>query len=237
MWCSAARPCCSALSSARPWLCCRPVARGSGGRCWPVAGLIQTIPSLALLALFYPLLLALSALTKGLVGHGFPALGFLPSLLALALYSMLPMLRNGGRRAYGRRSGGGGSGQGRRHDRPPAPLAGGGAPRRAGGHGRRAHGGGVGDRHGDPRHIGRADIAWRLHFLRPADRELGAGAVRLRGVGGAGICGGSAARPDRDRPRQAGPAPYPLRPRRAPGRFAGRDQRPSSSAPSSRRAM
>ncbi len=65
---------------------------------WPVlavAGLIQTIPSLALLALFYPLLLALSALAKSVLGHGFPALGFLPSLLALTLYSMLPMLRNG----------------------------------------------------------------------------------------------------------------------------------------------
>ena len=65
---------------------------------WPVlavAGLIQTIPSLALLALFYPLLLALSALAKSILGHGFPALGFLPSLLALTLYSMLPMLRNG----------------------------------------------------------------------------------------------------------------------------------------------
>jgi len=65
---------------------------------WPVlavAGLIQTIPSLALLALFYPLLLALSAVTRGAIGHGFPALGFLPSLLALTLYSMLPILRNG----------------------------------------------------------------------------------------------------------------------------------------------
>ena len=65
---------------------------------WPVlavAGLIQTIPSLALLALFYPLLLALSALAKSVLGHGFPALGFLPSLLALTLYSMMPMLRNG----------------------------------------------------------------------------------------------------------------------------------------------
>ena len=64
---------------------------------WPVlavAGLIQTIPSLALLALFYPLLLALATLAKDLFGHGFPALGFLPSLLALTLYSMLPMLRN-----------------------------------------------------------------------------------------------------------------------------------------------
>ena len=63
---------------------------------WPVlafAGLIQTIPSLALLALFYPLLLAVSALSKSLTGHGFSALGFLPSLLALTLYSMLPILR------------------------------------------------------------------------------------------------------------------------------------------------
>ncbi|MES2896261.1 MAG: glycine betaine ABC transporter substrate-binding protein [Pseudomonadota bacterium] len=63
---------------------------------WPVlalAGLIQTIPSLALLALFYPLLLALSALSLATFGQGFSALGFLPSLLALTLYSMLPILR------------------------------------------------------------------------------------------------------------------------------------------------
>ena len=58
------------------------------------AGLIQTIPSLALLALFYPLLLAISALTRSIFGVGFQALGFLPSLLALTLYSMLPILRN-----------------------------------------------------------------------------------------------------------------------------------------------
>ena len=65
---------------------------------WPVlafAGLIQTIPSLALLALFYPLLLALSALSQNVFGQGFSALGFLPSLLALTLYSMLPILRTG----------------------------------------------------------------------------------------------------------------------------------------------
>jgi osmoprotectant transport system permease protein len=65
---------------------------------WPallIASLVQTIPSLALLALFYPLLLALSAVSLATIGHGFPALGFLPSLLALTLYSMLPILRNG----------------------------------------------------------------------------------------------------------------------------------------------
>ncbi len=70
------------------WSARRPaVARVALG----FASLVQTIPSLALLALFYPLLLSLSAL----VGGGIPALGFLPSLLALTLYALLPILRNG----------------------------------------------------------------------------------------------------------------------------------------------
>ena len=63
---------------------------------WPAlaaASFVQTIPGLALLALFYPLLLGLSAFTKPLFGFGLPALGFLPSLLALTLYSLLPILR------------------------------------------------------------------------------------------------------------------------------------------------
>src|SRR5258706_8908469 len=60
-----------------------------------VASLVQTIPGLALLALFYPLLLGLSALTVKLIGTPVPALGFLPSVLALTVYSMLPILRNG----------------------------------------------------------------------------------------------------------------------------------------------
>ncbi len=54
------------------------------------ASLIQTIPALALLALFYPVLLGLSAL----LGGGISALGFLPALLALTLYALLPILRN-----------------------------------------------------------------------------------------------------------------------------------------------
>ena len=65
---------------------------------WPVlagASLIQTIPSLALLALFFPLLLVISAASENLLGYGFSALGFLPALLALTLYSMLPIVRNG----------------------------------------------------------------------------------------------------------------------------------------------
>ena len=65
---------------------------------WPViafASLVQTVPSLALLALFYPFLLAVSGVAESVFGTGFSALGFLPSLLALALYSMLPVIRNG----------------------------------------------------------------------------------------------------------------------------------------------
>lgn len=48
--------------------------------------LVQTIPALALLALFYPLLLA--------IGRGVPALGFLPALMALTVYALLPIVRN-----------------------------------------------------------------------------------------------------------------------------------------------
>lgn len=55
---------------------------------------IQTIPGLALLALFYPILLGASTLSERLFGIGFSALGFLPAVLALALYSVLPILRN-----------------------------------------------------------------------------------------------------------------------------------------------
>jgi osmoprotectant transport system permease protein len=69
----------------------RPVLRGV---LLAIASVTQTIPGLALLALFYPLLLALSALSERIFGKGFSALGFLPAVLALALYSMLPVLRN-----------------------------------------------------------------------------------------------------------------------------------------------
>lgn len=69
----------------------RPLLRGV---LMATASIVQTIPGLALLALFYPVLLALSALAERVFGQGFSALGFLPSVLALALYAMLPVLRN-----------------------------------------------------------------------------------------------------------------------------------------------
>jgi osmoprotectant transport system permease protein len=59
-----------------------------------IASIVQTIPGLALLALFYPLLLIVSGFTATTFGFSFRALGFLPAMLALALYSMLPVLRN-----------------------------------------------------------------------------------------------------------------------------------------------
>ena len=63
-----------------------PVARVALG----FASLVQTVPALALLALFFPILLA----ARGLFGEGLPTLGFLPAWLALALYALLPILRN-----------------------------------------------------------------------------------------------------------------------------------------------
>jgi osmoprotectant transport system permease protein len=69
----------------------RPLLRGA---LLGLASIVQTVPGLALLALFYPLLLALAALTLSWFGFGFSAFGFLPAVLALALYSMLPVLRN-----------------------------------------------------------------------------------------------------------------------------------------------
>src|ERR1700720_2699423 len=59
-----------------------------------LASIVQTVPGLALLALFYPLLLALASLSLAWLGFEFSAFGFLPAVLALALYSMLPVLRN-----------------------------------------------------------------------------------------------------------------------------------------------
>ncbi|WP_029587461.1 ABC transporter permease/substrate-binding protein [Bradyrhizobium sp. URHD0069] len=69
----------------------RPVMRGA---LLGLASIVQTVPGLALLALFYPLLLALAAVSLTWFNFGFSAFGFLPAVLALALYSMLPVLRN-----------------------------------------------------------------------------------------------------------------------------------------------
>jgi osmoprotectant transport system permease protein len=54
------------------------------------ASLVQTIPSLALLAIMVPALAALGAL----LGVEIRSIGYLPAIIGLTLYSVLPMLRN-----------------------------------------------------------------------------------------------------------------------------------------------
>jgi osmoprotectant transport system substrate-binding protein/osmoprotectant transport system permease protein len=54
-----------------------------------VAGAIQTVPSLALLALMVPVIAA----TGGL-GIGVSSFGFAPAAIALTLYALLPVVRN-----------------------------------------------------------------------------------------------------------------------------------------------
>src|SRR5262245_12716352 len=68
----------------------RPVLRGA---LLAIASVVQTIPGLALLALFYPLLLALSALSERIFGKEFSALGFLQEVLGPSLYSLLTVHR------------------------------------------------------------------------------------------------------------------------------------------------
>ena len=84
----------SVLSSACRWRLLSRHRRRCASLLLGLASIVQTVPGLALLALFYPLLLALAALTLSWFGIGFSAFGFSPAVLALALYSMLPVLRN-----------------------------------------------------------------------------------------------------------------------------------------------
>ena len=57
------------------------------------ARIVQTVPGLALIALFYPFLLLLSDITNDLFGFELPSLGFLPALLALITFAILPILQ------------------------------------------------------------------------------------------------------------------------------------------------
>jgi osmoprotectant transport system permease protein len=59
-----------------------------------LASVIQTVPSLALLAIMVPLLSALNHVTQAHLGFEVHNIGFTPALIALTLYSMLPILRN-----------------------------------------------------------------------------------------------------------------------------------------------
>lgn len=59
-----------------------------------VASVIQTIPSLALLAIMVPVMAGLSTLTAAVLGVELRSIGYTPALVALSLYSVLPILRN-----------------------------------------------------------------------------------------------------------------------------------------------
>jgi len=58
------------------------------------ASVLQTIPSLALLAMMVPALAALGRATQASLGVTVPSIGFLPALIGLTLYSILPILQN-----------------------------------------------------------------------------------------------------------------------------------------------
>ena len=58
------------------------------------ASVVQTIPSLALLAIMVPALASLGAITSRVFGIELRSIGYLPAVIALTLYSMLPILRN-----------------------------------------------------------------------------------------------------------------------------------------------
>ena len=58
------------------------------------AGAAQTIPSLALLAVMVPALALLAGWLEPALGRRLSSIGFLPALIALSIYSLLPILRN-----------------------------------------------------------------------------------------------------------------------------------------------
>jgi len=58
-----------------------------------LAGVVQTIPGLALLAIMVPALAMLGQLTQRTLGFELRSIGFLPALIALTLYALLPILR------------------------------------------------------------------------------------------------------------------------------------------------
>ena len=59
-----------------------------------VVGVIQTVPGPALLTLMVPVLVGVGAVTSRLAGVEISSLGFWSAVIALTLYSMLPMVRN-----------------------------------------------------------------------------------------------------------------------------------------------
>ena len=82
------------LRSASRWRWPRCGGRACAPCCWRPPASCRPFPVLRCWRCSIPLLLGAAALTERLLGVGFSALGFLPAVLALALYSMLPVVRN-----------------------------------------------------------------------------------------------------------------------------------------------
>lgn len=72
------------------WLSRSPRLRGPA---LTLAGVLQTLPSIALLALMVPAFVLVRQATA-VLGLDTPVLGFLPAVAALSLYGILPILRN-----------------------------------------------------------------------------------------------------------------------------------------------
>jgi len=67
---------------------------GAASAVLAAASVVQTIPSLALLAIMVPLLAGLGSLLREPLGIELRGIGVAPALVALTLYGMLPILRN-----------------------------------------------------------------------------------------------------------------------------------------------
>jgi osmoprotectant transport system permease protein len=63
-------------------------------RLFPLLNIVQTIPSIALFGLLIGPLSGLAALFPGLASLGISGIGLAPAVLALVLYSLLPIVRN-----------------------------------------------------------------------------------------------------------------------------------------------
>jgi osmoprotectant transport system permease protein len=65
-----------------------------GGAVFPALNIVQTIPSIALFGLLMAPLSGLARLLPGLADWGISGIGLAPAIIALVLYSLLPIVRN-----------------------------------------------------------------------------------------------------------------------------------------------
>ena len=201
-WRSGLRSACRWRLSARN----RPVLRGA---LLGLASIVQTVPGLALLALFYPLLLALAAIVAVVVRLWifrvrFPARGAGAGALFDAAGAAQHHHGIAGRRCRDPR----GRAR-RRHDAAAIAVLGRAAAGATGDDGGHPHRGGVGDRHRDAVDADRPDQPRQLHLCGAADPELGLRAVRLPCRRGAGAGRRSIAGADRERLPQPQPLAQP----------------------------